>query len=168
MSILDTTNSVSAKMSTCYTTNSVSAKMSTCDTTNSVSAKMSICYTINSRCLYDTPPASFSQTCLHVKKTCVPLGADGQCAVGNYYDTAKKKWGYRPQCHGAAMPQILYATSELRLWVSVFFLSISKQHRSFSSKAIENSFGSGALRTEIKGPSCSSNYRKSSLLFFKL
>ena len=28
--------------------------------------------------------------------------------------------GYRPQCHGAAMPQILYATSELRLWVSVF------------------------------------------------
>ena len=25
-----------------------------------------------------------------------------------------------PQCHGAAMPQILYATSELRLWVSMF------------------------------------------------
>ena len=39
--------------------------------------------------------------------------------------------------------------------------SISKQHRSFSSKDIENSFCSGALRTEIKGPSCSSNYTKS-------
>ena len=25
-----------------------------------------------------------------------------------------------PRCHGAAMPQILYATSELQLWVSVF------------------------------------------------
>ena len=39
---------------------------------------------------------------------CVPLDSGtGRNATG-------------PQCHRAAMPQILYATSELRLWVSVF------------------------------------------------
>ena len=74
--------------------------------------------------------------------------------------------GYRPQCHGAIMPRGRNATDPIcyiratALGLSVS-RSISKQHRSFFSKAIENPFCSGALRTEIKGPSCCSNYRKS-------
>ena len=84
----------------------------------------------------------------------------------SYVPISPQIYGYRLQCHGAIIPRGRNATDPIcyiratALGLSVSW-SISKQHRSFSSKAIENSFRSGVLRTEIKGPSCSSNYRKS-------